>query len=294
MGGYLINELSLSQMMDDFRALTDIRISFYRVDGTNCRICTDKGPSQFCSKLREKPELSKRCQCSDLDAVYQARRTRAPYRYLCYAGIEEVVYPMICEGHLLGVFMIGQIRLDYKTLRDDQIHFLQKFGFDVSEMQKLYKRLPCISRPQLEAAIRMVEVISHYSYLNGLVRSYSPPLIARITDYIESHLNQPLKLDEISQALHISKSTLCHAVQREMDTSVIQLINQKRITVVCDALKSGKTISDAAAMAGFSSASYCSNCFKKMMGMYPDAYRKSLNERGATPLLNVDPQTEEG
>ena len=89
--------------------------------------------------------------------------------------------------------------------------------------------------------------------------------------YVRSNLARPMTLDSIAAALNVSRSTLCHTVRNEMNTSMIELIRRMRVEKVV-------SLQAAALEAGFSSSSYCSRVFKQVLGAAPGAFAKADRE----------------
>ena len=87
-----------------------------------------------------------------------------------------------------------------------------------------------------------------------------------------------MTLDSIAAALNVSRSTLCHTVRSEMNTSMIELIRRMRVEKVAALLQDGWTLQAAALEAGFSSSSYCSRVFKQVLGAAPGAFAKAEKE----------------
>ena len=278
MGKDSIDYLGLQHLVFDVQSLTSFRMSVWRPNGTNCFLGNVKKPSAFCEYIRKNPTIDCRCKQDDQCAINVARKTKEPNFYTCHAGLEECVFPMVYEERLFGFIMVGQIRLEKAEMGANQLAYLTKEGFDPEELKKLYAQLPLVTYEHRQSLIRLLGAITGYVYLNGLMLRYMDPASQRIENYIHTHLQQPLSLDSISEALHISKSSLCHQVQSNMKTTVNHLITKSRVEAVKNALRRGETLTNASVLAGFSSPSYCCVVFKKVTGLRPEEYRKQYIE----------------
>lgn len=115
----------------------------------------------------------------------------------------------------------------------------------------------------------MISALASLVHIEGIVRRIELPLISRIEKYVDEHLNEPISLDDVVEALSVSRSTICHTLRTEKNCTFVKLVNQKRVDVVRKAIASGKTVAEAAEMAGFASVSYCSRVFLQVTGSRP-------------------------
>ena len=96
-----------------------------------------------------------------------------------------------------------------------------------------------------------------------------------ILSYINAHLQEPLTLDQIAEACHISKYHLCHQFKEQVNMTVMQYITEQRITMAKIALlETDKSISVIAAENGYSNFSHFCRAFRQAEGITPAAYRK--------------------
>ncbi len=275
-----VNKAKLTRLLRDFYEVTGVRITFWLPDGKRSVVCADKDDSEFCSLVKSHKDLHACCSECDQQAIQIVKNTSKMHIFTCHAGLEEYVHPVLQNGNLLGFLMIGQVQL-METDPQEMKHYLEKFqafGLNPQDLFLAYQALPRMSHASMLCAARMLEAVACYTYLNGMVRLIEPPLLAKIEKYVDEHLADPLNLNTISSALFISRSKLCHYIRAEMNTSVIKLVNRKRIDAVKQALVSGKSLQESAEMYGFSSVSYCSRVFKNLEGVSPESYLRRLAE----------------
>ncbi len=114
-----------------------------------------------------------------------------------------------------------------------------------------------------------------------------PAYITKATAYIDQHYTDNLCLDDIAQALHISKYTLSHEYREYIGIPVIESIIEKRITHAKKLLSTTEIpITDIGSTIGFSSDTHFIQTFKKRVGITPLRYRKQQNIHSHTHLLN--------
>lgn len=280
MAGMSIDRQKLQELLRDFRTLTGICISFW-YHGDEWSVIGDTVyVSPFCALLRQNETLRHDCEYCDARGLNHARETGEVCRLVCHAGLHEYTYPVQEAGRTLGYFMIGQVRLpdDGGGLSSEMVERWRALGMDVQEMQRLYHQLPVMTSEKMLSACHMLGALAKYVYIQGLIRRTEPPLCKKIKTYVRSNLARPMTLDSIAAALNVSRSTLCHTVRSEMNTSMIELIRRMRVEKVVSLLQDGWTLQAAALEAGFSSSSYCSRVFKQVLGAAPGAFAKADRE----------------
>ena len=220
--------------------------------------------------------MSAECKKCEQLALRIARRDLKTQYFTCHAGLKECISPVIYNDEVLGFVMIGQVLFteDSGTNIDLIREWIEENGFNFNEIRSLYLLLPRIGREKQQALLKMISALASLVHIEGIVRRIELPLIARIEKYVDEHLNEPILLDDVVEALSVSKSTICHTLRTEKNCTFVKLINQKRVDVVRKAIASGKTVAEAAEMAGFSSVSYCSRVFLQVTGSRP-----SINSR---------------
>lgn len=280
MAGMSIDRQKLQELLRDFRTLTGICISFW-YHGDEWSVIGDTVyVSPFCALLRQNETLRHDCEYCDARGLNHARETGEVCRLVCHAGLHEYTYPVQEAGRTLGYFMIGQVRLpdDGGGLSSEMVERWRALGMDVQEMQRLYHQLPVMTSEKMLSACHMLDALAKYVYIQGMIRRTEPPLCKKIMSYVRSNLARPMTLDSIAAALNVSRSTLCHTVRSEMNTSMIELIRRMRVEKVVSLLQDGWTLQAAALEAGFSSSSYCSRVFKQVLGAAPGAFAKADRE----------------
>lgn len=102
---------------------------------------------------------------------------------------------------------------------------------------------------------------------------------ALVRRYIDSHFKENLTLDQLAAAAHLNKYYLSHAFQREYNISPMRYLLRRRIQESRFLLaRTDHTLSHIARVLGFSSASYFSQCFRRVEGMSPTEYRRRRQE----------------
>ncbi len=95
--------------------------------------------------------------------------------------------------------------------------------------------------------------------------------------FIDSNFRENITLDTLAELTHLNKYYFAHTFTEIYGIAPMNYLAQKRIFTSQELLTS--TDLNQAAIAkqcGFSSSSYFSQCFRKICGMTPTAYRKQF------------------
>jgi AraC-like DNA-binding protein len=124
-----------------------------------------------------------------------------------------------------------------------------------------------------------------YSLASNLLREYAecvrnysldkyPQLIKDALIIIRKNIASHIGLNDIAAKLHVSREHLCREFKREMGQNLTDYINELKINESLDLVKSKKySVSDIAFIFGYSSSTYYSIVFKKIMGVPPSRYQ---------------------
>lgn len=121
------------------------------------------------------------------------------------------------------------------------------------------------------------DTLTPYDEENPENSSKSDMAVMQAVTYIKNHFHEELSLDELCNALFVSKNTLCSKFRSVMNCSVMEYRSFLRISKAKELLKSTKlSLSAIADRCGFSSANYFSLIFKRTVGISPINYRKAM------------------
>ncbi|PHV69451.1 hypothetical protein CS063_15755 [Sporanaerobium hydrogeniformans] len=103
--------------------------------------------------------------------------------------------------------------------------------------------------------------------------------ISRAKKYLAVHLREAITLDQVVDHLGIGKSYFCRLFRKVTGQTFSSYLSEKRIAASTHLLRnSSLSILEIALQCGFSSASYYTTTFKKVMGQTPLEYRNQLSE----------------
>ena len=95
--------------------------------------------------------------------------------------------------------------------------------------------------------------------------------------FMEKHYREPLSLQEIASAAHLSRSELCRVFRRFTGRTVFSYLQYLRVRASLSLLQGEKhSVTEVATLVGFSGASYYAEVFRRYIGCSPLAYRKKM------------------
>lgn len=111
-------------------------------------------------------------------------------------------------------------------------------------------------------------------YLERFCRPRADRLSA-VRQYLENHFSEPLSLDDIAAAVGTDRFSLCRYMKKEAGHGVTEELLTIRVRKAKRYLRTnGASVSEVAALCGFSSPSYFTACFRRLTGVTPGAYRQ--------------------
>ncbi len=131
--------------------------------------------------------------------------------------------------------------------------------------------------PSSEVVIRCAVIELLHAFLaltpEKLTGAVQSDAVRKASDYINNHLSGDLSLEQLSERFFISKYHLCRMFKKYTGMTVGQYITRKRILLAKSLHQSGKTLSEAAALSGFSE--------------YSSFYKACLKETGKPPRAGL-------
>lgn len=101
-------------------------------------------------------------------------------------------------------------------------------------------------------------------------------LIERLDAYVRAHLDEPLTIDRLAQALFVSRSTLCAAAQAADGMGVATRIRALRLARARNLLRDRRlTVEEVARRVGYPRATSFTAAFTRAYGLPPSAWRRS-------------------
>jgi AraC-like DNA-binding protein len=106
------------------------------------------------------------------------------------------------------------------------------------------------------------------------------PHAEAVMQWIEEHYNEPFRLEDIADTLHLSPYHLSHIFKKATGTTIVAYAQATRIRHACVLLTSTThTVPEIGHRVGMSSPSYFCKVFRKATGTTPHQYRLNMQRR---------------
>lgn len=154
----LIDAKVLQQIQDAFSDMTGM--AGLTTDSSGIAITEGSCFTDFCMKYTRTSELGrKRCEHCDINGAEISRKYGNSVAYRCHAGLVDFAAPIMANGEIVGSFIGGQVLVeppDIPSIRKTAA----KLGIDPEEYAEAVKKVPVVSKAQVEKAAHFLYVIA--------------------------------------------------------------------------------------------------------------------------------------
>ena len=104
--------------------------------------------------------------------------------------------------------------------------------------------------------------------------------IKQMMVYVQEHYGEPITIDALSQAAHISRRMCFRLFRDYLHMTPVEYINAHRIQIACRMLaEDTHSITEIAYLCGLGSGSYFGKLFREAKGCTPQEYRRHWHDR---------------
>ncbi len=173
--------------------------------------------------------------------------------------------------------------LNYRDTRSEIVFFLRTL---LKEAQNKPESWENVCQHLLEVLLTNVLRHTHFTMqVANAKRTNKECAVAR--RYIDEHYAESLSLSMLAEIAHVNKYYLVHAFNKEYGVSPINYLIGRRIRESRYLLENTDySLSQISHVLGFSSPSYFSQSFRRLMGQSPMEYRKQYRAAQAAEQLN--------
>ena len=129
---------------------------------------------------------------------------------------------------------------------------------------------------QLSVADHRILVSNQYD-TQDTIRSSKSRRIAKVCEYIETHYEEAIKLEDAARLVNMSESAFSHFFKKKTNSTFIEYITNLRIAKACRMLSDTSTgIAEICYDCGFNNLSNFIRTFKRKKGHTPSEYRSFM------------------
>ena len=216
-----------------------------------------------------------------------------PATVTCFAGLSDTAVPIKMGEKTIGFLQTGQVAVEEAPSEAQFSRITSQIlawgsQIDLQQLKEAYFHSKLISRSQYAGAIRLLEIFGqHLSLVANQIAmreaESESPLVRRARAYIAGHHEDPVSLEEVANAMHVSTFYFCKMFKKATGLTFTDYLGRVRIEKAKALLLNPHLrVSEIAYMVGFQSLTHFNRVFRNLTGESPSHFRAngSLRERG--------------
>jgi len=271
-----------------FRKATGVTLKVVPPGEPAIRLALGGTENPFCALAAGTATGCEACLQVQRQAQRGAGRRLASQQINCFAGLTDVVMPVVIGGRHVASLMSGQVFRREPTERDFKL-VVKMLGQDANwerRARKAYFETPVLTAERFEAVLQLLNVFAQYlgdfASRQALARSNDEPqAVAGAKEFVQSHVEDPITLAQVVEHVHVSRFYFCKLFKKATGMTLTEYVSHVRVekakTLLVDP---SLRISEVVYAAGFGSIPHFNSVFKRIVGMPPTEYRETLR----TPL----------
>ncbi|MDF2613402.1 MAG: DNA-binding protein AraC-type [Clostridia bacterium] len=244
----------------------------------------------FCNHIKKNDHCLKLCILNKEKLCHRCQKLASPFYNSCYMGVEEFVFPVMCDSKLIAVLCVGQfysdLDLSKKSLADRaelyKLSFMEteKSFFSVArpidfDMETLNCYISMLADNLCLTFKEALEKGNPNKSLDLLDLHKNNFIINNTVQFIKDNYSSSLSLDLLASNSYCNTTYLSHLFKEKMDCSITEYINNIRIQRAKELLDlTPKTITEIGLKVGFNDLGYFGRVFKHFIGLTPKEYRE--------------------
>ena len=287
----LVQRLSKSDIYKDYeRAFSDatqLPISLRPTETWRLALEGKRYQNPFCALLAK---TSRTCAaCLQMQKEIQDMPGSGAKTATCFAGLCDSAVPVKAGDKVIGYLQTGQVALR----KPNEVQFnritqqLMDWGVnvDLNELKDAYYHSRTLAPQQYTAMVKLLEIFAgHISTVANEIAvqeaEAESPMIRRARAYILANQADPIDLDKVAQAMHVSTFYFCKMFKKATGLTFTDYLSRVRVEKAKTLLLNPHLrISEIAYDVGFQSLTHFNRMFRKIVGESPTAYRESKSVR---------------
>jgi AraC-like DNA-binding protein len=209
-----------------------------------------------------------------------------PASVTCFAGLCDTAVPIQLGERTIGYLQTGQVGLKKPSKRQFRKISQQivEWGsqIDLKRLEDAYFHSKVLSSSQYSAAIRLLEIFGkHLSLVANQMMlqdaESESPMIRRVKAYIAGHHADPISLEGIANAMHVSTFYFCKLFKKAIGITFTDYLGRVRVEKAKNLLLNPHLrVSEIAYTVGFQSLTHFNRVFRALTGDSPTHFREKL------------------
>lgn len=226
-----------------------------------------------CRTIKNSPDGMAACYRCRMTVQKAVVRQRKPMAGFCTNGVYEYCRPVVHNDQVICVIFIGNILTDSEEQRRK---LTARMGAELLEtMEQNFTPADCV-----EIADILESYITFLFDRYGIENKTFDPLIENIKNYIRENQAYGISVEDLAAAFNYAPKYLGRLFKSKTGQTVTEYGNRLKIRQAESLLaETDLSIERIAARAGFNSGTYFDRVFRKITGLSPQMYRKSVKQQ---------------
>jgi AraC-like DNA-binding protein/ligand-binding sensor protein len=264
----------VQQILDDLCALFGVRAIFLWPSVEELRVGGQRTILSYCRKVQHDLGLLSVCQACDGQRCRESARLRRIVSCECHAGPNEAVAPVCVDGLLLGLIMIGQVRLTARPPARITRRWLSTRR-DERQLVRAFAAAPLLTVERMHHVLRLFDLLVRFIARQHLIGIRGCGIIRLLLLHMAEHIDEPLSLEEAARLVSRSPSTVSQHFRRLTGRGFKQTQIEARLRKAEEYLTGNPELQiiEIASRVGYPNAHYFSRLFRKYRGQSPGQCR---------------------
>lgn len=217
-------------------------------------------------------------KCKEL-ANKKAISQRQPFWGICPWGVTEYVLPVIVNSEVICIIYVGNICVDSKSTQKHMRHTSKITGVDSAIADKI---AVMAEGGESELYKSIGEAVKSYILLLYATSEKKKTKVMHwavraFLSYADAFYNKEITVADIAGLYGINKKYSGRLFKKEVGISFCEYLNLRRTEAAKGLLgETDMSIAEIALECGYNNITYFNRVFKKITGISPGEYRKSL------------------
>ena len=283
----IIQRISRSEIYKDYeRAFSDsteLPLALRPVEIWNLAMSGKAHANPFCELMAE---CNRTCAaCLVIQKRIAESNGTGPTTVTCFAGLSDTAVPVHLGDRVIGFLQTGQVALNNPNTQQFEKITKQVIEWgvqiDLSKLEDAYFHSRVLAPCQYTAMIKLLEIFAkHLSILANQITlqegEAEPPMVRRARAYIVGHQADPIDLNEVAKAMHVSTFYFCKMFKKATGLTFTEYLGRVRIErAKTQLLNPNRRVSEIAYDVGFQSLTHFNRLFRQVAGQSPTKFRLS-------------------
>jgi AraC-like DNA-binding protein/ligand-binding sensor protein len=282
---YLVERLSRSQVYAEYRKAfgeaTELPLTLRPLESWQLAHRHQTYENPFCAMLAQANRTCAACLEVQQQAVKEAKN--GPATVTCFSGLCDTAVPVRLGERIIGFLETGQVALE--TPSEEQFSRIARqiveWGsqVDLQQLKEAYFHLKVLSPGRYAGVIRLLEIFGRHLSLvaNQIALSEAEtesPMVRRAKAYIAGHQADPLRLENVAKAMHVSTFYFCKLFKKATGLTFTDYLGRVRVEKAKTLLLNPHLrVTEIAYGVGFQSLTHFNRVFRKLTGEAPSLFR---------------------